>query len=203
MGEPLDFARSTFVVGYGSLDVLQGRTAAFRGNHSHFESDLLDMFRTIELSEPQTSRLHLGKGNAAGLPSHGLFSGHWQALGVLPRVLDIFQDGSVYIVDAPGHLPGHVNLLTHVDEGDNGTKWVYLAGDACHDRRILRREKNIGEWHDVHGNICCIHADRTKAEETLERIRGLEKQGVEVIFAHDVEWENDPRNKHRFFGASP
>lgn len=160
------------------------------------------MSRTIELSDPGTSRPSSPQSNASGLPPYHPFSGNWQSLGVLPRVLDVFQDSSVYVVDAPGHLPGHINLLVHVDEGDIGKKWVYLAGDACHDRRILRREKDIGEWHDVHGNICCIHADRAKAEETIERIRDMEKQGVEIIFAHDVEWEKDPRNKHRFFGTS-
>ena len=36
---------------------------------------------------------------------------------------------------------------------------------------------------------------------TIERIRTLEKEGVEVIFAHDIEWESDPKNKTRFFGT--
>ncbi|OIW29026.1 Metallo-hydrolase/oxidoreductase [Coniochaeta ligniaria NRRL 30616] len=209
VGEPRDFTRSTFVVGHGSLDVLQGKSAELRGNHSHFESDLLDISRTIELSDPKADKLSATNGNGAPvLPSPGHFSSQWQPLGDLPSVLDIFQDGSVYIVNAPGHLPGHINLLAHVDDAvdesseSTGRKWIYLAGDACHDRRILRREKEIGEWHDVHGQVCCIHADRAGAEETIERIRGLERQGVEVIFAHDVEWENDPKNKHRFFGVS-
>lgn len=203
VGEPRDFARSTFVVGHGSLNVLQGNSAELRGNHSHFESDLLDLSRTIELSDPKVDKLSNGNG-ASGLPSSSPchFSSQWRALGDLPSVLDIFQDGSVYIVNAPGHLPGHINLLAHAHEGEGERKWVYLAGDACHDRRILRREKDIGEWQDAHGQICCIHAERTGAEETIERIRGLERQGVEVIFAHDVEWENNPVNKHRFFGAT-
>jgi hypothetical protein len=64
----------------------------------------------------------------------------------------------------------------------------------------MRGEREIGEWRDGSGHLCCIHADRGKAEETIERIRGLEKDGVEVIFAHDVEWESDPRNQDRFFG---
>lgn len=112
----------------------------------------------------------------------------------------MFQDGSVYIVDAPGHLDGHINLLLRTASGVYGPKWVYLGGDACHDRRIIRGEKEIGEWHDVHGRVCCIHADKTQAMETIDRIRTLEKEGVEVILAHDVEWENDEKNKHRFFG---
>lgn len=101
------------------------------------------------------------------------------------------------IVDAPGHLPGHVNILAKTSEDHQ----VYLAGDACHDRRLLTGEKEIGEWNDVHGHVCCIHADRKEAEATIERIRQLERAGVEIIFAHDVEWENDPANKARFFGV--
>jgi hypothetical protein len=81
-------------------------------------------------------------------------------------------------------------------------KWVYLAGDACHDRRIFRKEKEIGEWLDANGDTCCIHADRKAAEATIESIRILEAMGVEVILAHDVEWENNERNSRRFFGAS-
>lgn len=109
----------------------------------------------------------------------------------------------MYIVDAPGHLPGHINLLARTEDGDGGHKWVYLGGDACHDRRIFRKEREIGEWKDAHGHICCIHADRAKAEETIDRIRTLENQGVEVILAHDIEWEGDKNNWKRFLGACP
>lgn len=108
----------------------------------------------------------------------------------------------MYLVDAPGHLPGHINLLARTKSGDGGQKWVYLAGDACHDRRIIRKEREIGEWMDAHRQVCCIHADRAGAEATIERIRDLEKEGVEVILAHDVEWESDEKNRERFFGAS-
>lgn len=97
-------------------------------------------------------------------------------------------------MDAPGHLPGHTNLLARTESG-----WVYLAADSCHDRRILRKEKEIGEWTDENGRSCCIHYDRAKAEETIEMIRGLEAKGVEIIFANDEEWEK--RNPLRFWGA--
>jgi glyoxylase-like metal-dependent hydrolase (beta-lactamase superfamily II) len=126
------------------------------------------------------------------------FSQPWRAYGRIPQTLDLFNDGSVYIVNAPGHLPGHVNILARTSEG----RQVYLGGDACHDRRLLTGEKEIGEWNDVHGQVCCIHADRKAAEATIARIKELEKDGVEIIFAHDVEWENNPANKKRFFGAT-
>lgn len=177
------------------MDLLQGKSAPSRGGHSFFEADLLDPARTIELSDPS---FRGGGLVTPPLSSKSIdFVGPWKPLDNLSSVLDIFQDGSVYIVDAPGHLAGHINLLARTVDG-----WVYLAGDACHDRRIIRKEKEIGEWFDPHGYRCCIHADRAKAEETLERIRELEENGVEVVFAHDVEWEKDARNRTRFFGAS-
>jgi len=76
-----------------------------------------------------------------------------------------------------------------------------MGGDSCHDRRLLTGEKTIGEWNDADGQICCIHADREQAKKTIERIRTLEKKGVEVIFAHDIDWDNNPANKVRYFGA--
>ena len=121
----------------------------------------------------------------------------WEPRGSLPRTMDIFQDGSVLLVDAPGHLPGHINILARTEPG----KSVYLAGDACHDRRIMTREREIGEWHDEHGHICCIHGNRPEAERTIERIKQLELEGVEIIFAHDVEWEQNPENQRRFLSA--
>ncbi|KAI3318782.1 Metallo-hydrolase/oxidoreductase [Xylariaceae sp. AK1471] len=190
VGEPRDFPRSTFIVGYGALDVLQGKSTALRGGHSFFESDLLDLSRTIELPDPAKGNEVRNEANTR-LPVAINVNGPWEALDDLPAVLDLFKDGSLYAVDAPGHLPGHINLLARTLNDDGDVAWVYLAGDACHDRRIIRGEKKIGEWKDAHGQVCCIHADRAKAEETIERVRGLEGKGVEVILAHDVEWEGD------------
>ena len=188
-------------MGNGSLDLLQGNSASLKGGHSFFEDDLLDLTRTIELAEPTTKKVN---GNEKHNISFAIAThGPWEQFDELPAVLDLFQDGSLYIVDAPGHLPGHINLLARIDDEENdGTRWVYLAGDACHDRRIIQGEKTIGEWQDADGHLCCIHANRSKAEETIDRIRKLESKGVEVIFAHDIEWESRRTNRARFFGAS-
>lgn len=196
VGEPRDFLRSTFVVGHGSLAVLAGSSATLRGSHSFFEADLLDPDRVVELADPGSNNSSKGAANISEP-----FRGSWNVMDDSPPVLDVFRDGSLYVVDAPGHLPGHINLLARVSDDNEGSSWIYLAGDACHDRRILRGEKSIGEWRDAAGHICCIHADRAKAEETIERIRLLEGNGVEVIFAHDIEWESNAQNRHRFFGS--
>lgn len=195
IGEPRDFAQSTFVVGHGAKGLLSGQDTSLRGGHSFFEADLLPPSRTVELCDthkgPTVLILHASK------PGRADFHQGWTPHGCIPKTIDVFQDGSLLIVDAPGHLPGHINLLARTGL----TESVYLAGDACHDRRIMRREKAIGQWKDAHGQICCIHADKAAAEETIERIRQLEQAGVEVIFAHDVEWEQIPTNKSRFWGS--
>lgn len=225
VGAPGEFAQSKFIVGNGSLALLRGDSTApsLRGGHSFFEEDLLDPSRTIELSHPgnpgnpgdpddavlagpPTTSDSISTSISNSIPTTTAnFARPWQPLAdhLLPAAMDIFQDGSLYVVDAPGHLPGHINLLARTgdDINDGHSKWVYLAGDACHDRRILRNEREIGEWQDVHGDTCCIHADRAQAEATLERIRMLESQGVEIILAHDAEWASKPDNRTRFFGS--
>ncbi len=213
IGDPRRFPRSVFVVGHGSAELLRsgGQSAQLRGGHSFFEEDLLDPERTVELPDPSSSDSADTPAATPAAPASP-FSGAWRPLPAfaLPAALDVFADGSLYVVDAPGHLPGHINLLAATAGTGPGRlrSWVYLAGDSCHDRRILRGEREIGEWHDAHGRRCCIHADRGRAEETLARIRRLEarpaaggEDHVEVIFAHDVEWERDAGNRGRFFGA--
>lgn len=201
VGEPRDFHWSKFVVGHGALDVLAGRSESLlRGGHSFFESDLLDPSRTFELPDPADKRevQHVTDWEFTGDWHSSItenLKGPWKKLENLPAVLDVFNDGSLFIVDAPGHLPGHINLLARTLKEDDSVAWVYLAGDSCHDRRILRGEKSIGEWLDACGEVCCIHADRAQAEETIERIRDLERNGVEVILAHDVEWEESNANR--------
>ena len=179
-----------------------------RGGHAHFEADLLPKDRVVELPCATT----LDSPAAVSAATEGMNKGkedddrasafprdiRWQPLAHFPSAIDFFQDGSLYLIDAPGHLPGHLNILARVGLG----KWVYLAGDACHDRRVLTREVGIAKWEDADGKVCCIHSDVEEVEKTLERIRLLgciEEEEVEVIFAHDVDWAEDKGNKARFW----
>ncbi|OJJ31591.1 hypothetical protein ASPWEDRAFT_747560 [Aspergillus wentii DTO 134E9] len=173
VGTPSDYPRSTYVIGPGAKALISDERMLRNGSHCHFERGLLPDTRTIEL------------------PLDTLF----------PNTMDIFRDGSVYIVSAPGHLDGHINLLVRLESG----KYVYLAGDACHDRRLLSGEKDIATWTDpAYESICCIHVDRLAAEKTLAVIRETmsnttELGDVEVIFAHDADWERGAWRRERFF----
>jgi glyoxylase-like metal-dependent hydrolase (beta-lactamase superfamily II) len=48
------------------------------------------------------------------------------------RALDYFEDGSFYILDAPGHAIGHLCALARVKGEDGKEGFVFMGGDACH-----------------------------------------------------------------------
>lgn len=70
-------------------------------------------------------------------------------------------------------------------------RYVDLAGDVCHDRRILAGRK---EWKGPRfpHQVCCIHAGKRQAMAAVEKIRELERVKtdlgeVEIVLAHDAE----------------
>ncbi|OCL10236.1 Metallo-hydrolase/oxidoreductase [Glonium stellatum] len=181
-GDPENFPTSKFLVGSGSLNVLKYGLPG-KGSHQFFDPDLLPMERTLELPSAE-----------AGECQRAERSWKWNPIGPFPAGLDLFGDGSIYVIDAPGHLPGHVNLLCRTGPG----RWVCLCGDAYHDKRLLTGEKEIGTWMDEHGGTLCIHLDKRVAEESIRRLRELAKlEYVEIIAAHDLEWYE--QNKERLF----
>lgn len=174
-GTPTDYPQAQFWVGSGALDVLENGLGGHLG-HQHFESNL---FHGLHVKEfPST-------------PSDAKSGNGWEKIGDF-WMYDFKGDGTIYVVDAPGHLPGHVNLLARIGH----KQWIYLVGDACHDKRLLSGEKRIAEWTDSGGRSCCIHTDKKETEATLARIRSLQaaasKTGLhlEVILAHSMEWSD-------------
>ncbi|KAH6964700.1 hypothetical protein HG530_004068 [Fusarium avenaceum] len=166
IGTPTDFREAKFMVGAGSLSLLQ---TGLNGHmsHSNFQQDLFEGLNAVELSDP----------------------GGWDLIGGL-KMLDLRNGGYLYVVDSPGHLTGHIALLARVGV----QKWVLLIGDACHDTSLLTGEQSIAEWTDAEGRSCCIHMDKEKATETLEIFSmwkgAFEQSGMNltIVFAHNVEW---------------
>lgn len=104
----------------------------------------------------------------------------WSPLGSFNRAHDFFGDGSFYLIDTPGHMPGHLGalVLTGPDE------WVFMGGDCCHHRSILTGSRPMSVTLGPMGR--CFHADPETAKATLAQIRELEKMGnVFVALAHD------------------
>ncbi|KAK9371441.1 beta-lactamase-like protein [Lipomyces chichibuensis] len=51
------------------------------------------------------------------------------------RAVDLFGDGSYYILDSPGHTVGHIAALARVTVGGQGASsdtFVLMGGDTCH-----------------------------------------------------------------------
>ena len=111
----------------------------------------------------------------------------WRPIGPFPRAYDLFGDGSAYIIDAPGHIEGHINLLARTS-ADGG--WILLLGDACHERRLLTGELQFCVDVDEQGNRSTkMHTDLVAAQEHLARVRELMKNPrVRVLLAHDAPW---------------
>ncbi|KAF2634321.1 Metallo-hydrolase/oxidoreductase [Massarina eburnea CBS 473.64] len=198
VGTPSDFTNAEFVVGSGTLHLL-----AHGGGPLYpaeiFNADELPQDRTREF--PPTSTADAAKA-APRKTEHS-----WQPFAGFPAAIDFYGDGSLYVIDAPGHLTGHVNILARTGP----KKWVYLGGDCCHDARILSGEKGVALYDDGRGGLRSVHADTGRAVETIKGIARLLKQGavreegggdvdVEVVVAHDGGWRS--ANGGRFWPGS-
>ncbi|KAH8689062.1 beta-lactamase-like protein [Talaromyces proteolyticus] len=186
VGTPSDYPNSQFIVGSGTLHMYKHGAPYYPSEM--FEKEPLPLERTREL--PPTSESYSQNTFSARQTEH-----KWQPLANFPNAIDFFCDGSVYIIDTPGHLPGHLNLLLRVEKD----KWIYLGGDCCHDTRILTGERDIALYDDGHGGKRSVHSDLESAKTTLARIKAfLDTFGdsVEWIVAHDLNWAT--QNQHRF-----
>ncbi|RFU27557.1 hypothetical protein B7463_g8773, partial [Scytalidium lignicola] len=189
VGTPSDFQNATFVAGPGTGKLLRNEMGEELFN-PFFERDLLPVERTVEL--PATEEV------AKGEIFDTVRGWRWESVGRIPHAVDMFNDGMVYIVNSPGHVPGHLNALVRISE----QKWVYLAADACHHARIFKGEAEFGSWENEKGRRVTIHHNLEAARGTLDIMRqlqkdGLDGRGVEVILAHDGEWEK--KNASYFF----
>lgn len=172
IGDPRWFKRADFIVGEGARSLLD--TGYPHDPNSEFKADLLPRDRTTFLSSEK-----------------------WEPLGPFPNAHDFFGDGSLYVIDAAGHLPGHINVLARIaPTPESPNNWVYLAGDSAHHCHLLTGQAKIAMTRDPSTGdvIDCWHADPKNAEEQIERMKQLAKMdgvdgvGVKVMLAHDGEW---------------
>lgn len=193
VGTPSDFPNSEFVVGSGTMHLLAN------GGGPLYPAEI---FNPDEL--PSASTHELPPVRDVSKAFHRQTAHTWIPLAGFPTAIDFYDDGSLYVIDAPGHLPGHINLLARVAP----KKWVYLGGDCCHDPRILSGEKGIALYDDGRGGLRSVHADTDEAARTVERAARLLKKGavreegggivdVEVVVAHDRGWAEG--NAERFW----
>uniref|UniRef100_A0A0W0EUS6 Putative Metallo-hydrolase/oxidoreductase n=1 Tax=Moniliophthora roreri TaxID=221103 RepID=A0A0W0EUS6_MONRR len=173
VGDTKPFTKSTFIVG-GEAAILFNPGYP-DDPHSGFASDLLPPERTTFLDTKA-----------------------WSSLGPFPRALDYFGDGSLYIVDAAGHLPGHLNFLARTSS-DGG--WLLMAGDSAHHWRLITGESQIAEGRagsPFPGG--CAHVNKKASDEHLARIRAfLDQPRTRVIIAHDEPWYKQNKGGEAFW----
>jgi glyoxylase-like metal-dependent hydrolase (beta-lactamase superfamily II) len=98
-GDTKPFTKARFVVG-GDTPLL---IRPAEDPNSIYPSDLLPEDRTLYITP-----------TGSGPDAH-----KWSSIGPFPHAYDYLGDGSVYIVNASGHCPGHVNVLARTNsDGD-------------------------------------------------------------------------------------
>ncbi|PTB75126.1 Metallo-hydrolase/oxidoreductase [Trichoderma longibrachiatum ATCC 18648] len=108
----------------------------------------------------------------------------WTSLGPFPHAHDFFGDGSFYIVDTPGHLPGHITGLAQTGPDE----WVLMGGDCCHARSVLDGSRPLSLDGCPGGTS--MHVDVDEAITSIERLRKLDQDDtVFVALAHDATLE--------------
>lgn len=169
------FARSEFVVG-GDTPKLFEREGFWPQNlDSSFTTDILPAERTRFLGDETK----------------------WEQIGPFPRAYDFYGDGSLYIIDAPGHCYGHVNLLARTSADG---AWIYLAGDTAHHWNLITGESNIACGPPGLPPGETAHQSKESAEQTIKRVRELVRiPRVRVLLAHDKPWYDDNKGGPAFF----
>jgi N-acyl homoserine lactone hydrolase len=145
---------------------------------SHYHAD-----HTGQVDSFPKSTVLIGKGDwdaiTAPKPAQGVnfkpFEG-WikgeNKVEPLPNDKDVFEDGSVIVLNTPGHTPGHHSLLVKLPQMGA----VILSGDGFHFR----------ENYDSNG-VPWFNYDRAQTQASTERIKKLaENLKATVIIQHDA-----------------
>ncbi|KAJ9501535.1 hypothetical protein LTR99_004419 [Exophiala xenobiotica] len=98
--------------------------------------------------------------------------------------VDMFGDGSLYILNAPGHMPGHQMALARTGQDE----WVAMGGDCCHHRTLLEDpSRDISVDVGPNGQPG-FHKDPDSARSTIHRTRKCHSNpAVFVLLAHDAQ----------------
>ncbi|KAG2144504.1 beta-lactamase-like protein [Suillus clintonianus] len=174
VGDPSPFTTAEFVLGEGSKKALS-LEPGFSLNPAFFSSIRVpeDRLRFITASDLNV------------------------AIGPYPRAMDFFGDGSMYIVDAPGHVDGHINILARTSADG---AWILLGADSAHHPDLITGNMQVAYRVDTDtGAVTCIHDYKEVAEENIRRIKLLlEFPRVQALVAHDVVWYEENKGKEVF-----
>ncbi|BEJ11470.1 hypothetical protein CspHIS471_0108920 [Cutaneotrichosporon sp. HIS471] len=128
----------------------------------------------------------------------------WVRCGAFPEAIDYFGDGSLYILNAYGHMVGHIAALVRTSA--NPDSYMLLAGDSAHVRGLYSccvgcahpsfraglypAANGLSTSEQKRGGLLAIHYDLPAAYLNMARMGRMEEENnVCVILAHDVEWK--------------
>jgi glyoxylase-like metal-dependent hydrolase (beta-lactamase superfamily II) len=119
----------------------------------------------------------------------GLYNGtdlkkpEWIGLGAFDHAFDVFEDGSAYLIDAPGHSAGHQMMLIRTTSAKDDSMFVLLAGDCFHHIDLLNEPQRTARPPYSKESM---HSEPEIAIETIWRTRQFaERDEVWVVAAHD------------------
>lgn len=110
--------------------------------------------------------------------------GPWVPWGPFDAAFDYFGDGSFWIIQAPGHMPGNLAACVRHVSG----KYILLASDCCHSRAIFDGRSQIAVA-GPDGSKFCLHSDLDAAVRTIQKLReAVDSYGMHLAMAHDPEF---------------
>jgi glyoxylase-like metal-dependent hydrolase (beta-lactamase superfamily II) len=152
------------------------------GSRRIFEFKLPSNFLDDERRAAMDSAIE--QGNYEGIELHEP-AGGWLGLGAFERAFDLFDDGSTYVIDAPGHMAGHQMLLIRVKTNLTGAAddFVLLSGDCFHHPAMLGNPLLTARPPFSKSSM---HGDSEMAIDTMFRAkRCAEEDNIWVVGAHD------------------
>lgn len=147
-----DFPAATVLVSTREWRAAHARGASLQG-YSAAQLDPRLAYRTVDFQGPAT-----------------------QAWGPFERALDLFGDGSLTLLDTPGHSAGHLAVLARLRERE-----ALIAGDAIYTMATLREGRR--PWHSQ---------NRRAFERSLRALQAYDREHPDALIVpgHDMtHWE--------------
>jgi glyoxylase-like metal-dependent hydrolase (beta-lactamase superfamily II) len=148
-----DFPRARFVHHAGALGPMRELGAWQQTKHAFLPALLPDDFAS-RANAVQAAAFRIDP--ALALPAH-----------------DVFGDGSMRLVELPGHAPGHVGVWL----GDDTGGWLYAADAFWHHRQI---EEEIRPLMLARAFIHDVRA----YDSSVRELRRLHRAGVKMLACH-------------------
>ncbi len=183
-------------------DTGMSRTRNDLGSWATPGASLVDQLRLLDLAPAEIRFLALSHGHWDHSGNAGLFTGSTWIVNPLERAAmfdaenraspsmddygaleavetrlitedhDVFGDGTVVIVQAPGHTPGHTVLLLRLPESGP----ILLSGDLWHQAESRR-----------HRRVPVYNTDRAQTLASMDRVDALvASTGARVIVQHEL-----------------